>query len=225
MFELRRKSRSLSGAKVSPRRSQMNHPRLEELETRTLMSTTLLGVGNGYSTHAATVISPVVTPGEFPLTPAEMRSAYGVNLIQFSSGGTNVAGNGAGQTIAIVDVYNDPDIVADLHTFDVTFGLPDPPSIKVVNQNGTLIANQTGTPTSPVNGPTTGNNTWSVEESLDVDWSHTIAPGADIVVFEANSSSNANLQTAVESAGKPATYAALGVPTAAVISNSYGGGE
>jgi subtilase family serine protease len=224
MSELRRKSRSPFRAKVSPRRTFMNHPRLEELETRTLLSTTLLSSTSAqlFSTHPSVVIAPPFVPGEFPLTPNEMRDAYGVNLVQFSTSGGNVAGNGAGQTIAIVDAFNDPDIVADLSTFDSTFGLPNPPNIYVLNQNGGLIANQTGTPVTPPNGPTSGNNTWSVEESLDVDWSHSIAPGANIVVFEATSNSNANLATAVASAGKASVYTALGIPAASVISNSYG---
>ena len=35
-----------------------------------------------------------------------------------------VAGNGKGETIAIVDAYDDPNIQADLNTFDTEFGLP-----------------------------------------------------------------------------------------------------
>jgi subtilase family serine protease len=222
MSELRRKSRSLSRAKVSPRRSPKNQPRLEELETRTLLSTTLLGSAAGTNYVPADVLEPPVTPGVAPLTPAEMRAAYGINLVQFSSGGTMVPGNGAGQTIAIVDALNDPDIVADLKTFDATFGLPDPPSFTVLNQNGAAIPNQTGSPTSPRNS---GTSSWALEESLDVEWAHVIAPAANIVLFEANSSSNANLQTAVTTAAKASVYAGLGIPTASVISNSYGGSE
>ena len=40
------------------------------------------------------------------LTPAQIESAYGFNAISFSNG--TIKGNGAGQTIAIIDAYNDP---------------------------------------------------------------------------------------------------------------------
>ena len=61
-----------------------------------------------------------------------MRQAYGINLAAFGS----VAGDGTGQTIAIVDAYNEPTITSDLAAFDANFGLSAPPSFKVVNQTG-----------------------------------------------------------------------------------------
>ena len=61
--------------------------------------------------------------GDITATPAQSTSptaatiprprsaaAYGANNISFGA----AAGNGAGQTIAIVDAYNDPDIASDL---------------------------------------------------------------------------------------------------------------
>ena len=65
-------------------------------------------------------------------TPAEIRTAYGFNNVSFGS----TTANGAGQTIAIVDAYNDPNIASDLATFDAEFGIAAPPSLKVVNQSG-----------------------------------------------------------------------------------------
>src|SRR5262245_16047051 len=47
------------------------------------------------------------------LTPAQVRHAYGLDQI---------AGDGAGQTIAIVDAYDHPTIASDLHQFSATFG-------------------------------------------------------------------------------------------------------
>src|SRR5262249_42973017 len=52
-------------------------------------------------------------------TPAQIRTAYGIDKIAFGGG----AGTGAGQTIAIVDAYNDPNIFNDTDTFDRQFGL------------------------------------------------------------------------------------------------------
>src|SRR5690349_1797947 len=50
------------------------------------------------------------------VTPSQMKTAYGVNLL---------SNNGAGQTIAIVDAYGSPTIQNDLNTFDAQFGLPN----------------------------------------------------------------------------------------------------
>ena len=47
-----------------------------------------------------------------------------------------VQGNGAGQTIALIDAYNDPDITADLATFDSHFDLPAPPSFAIEDETG-----------------------------------------------------------------------------------------
>ena len=60
-------------------------------------------------------------------TPSQIQQAYQFN---------QVSDNGSGETIAIVDAYNDPNIQSDLATFDGAYGLPAPPSFTVVNQTG-----------------------------------------------------------------------------------------
>ena len=77
----------------------------------------------------------------------------------------SVTGDGTGQTIAIVDAYNAPTIVADLHAFDQQFfpGQADP-TLTVVNQTG----GSTLPGTDPA-GPGAAKS-WSVETSLDVEW-------------------------------------------------------
>ena len=57
--------------------------------------------------------TPAINPDVAGITPSEMQTAYGVNLISFGS----VAGTGAGQTIAIIDAYHDPNIISDANTF------------------------------------------------------------------------------------------------------------
>ena len=86
-----------------------------------------------------------------------------------------VAGNGSGETIAIVDAYDDPNIQADLNTFDTQFGLPATTVTRV---------NETGGTSYPASDPTGG---WELEESLDVEWAHAMAPGANIMLVEASS--------------------------------------
>ncbi len=121
------------------------------------------------------------TPNALPgsaYTPAQIANAYGLNQVSFPKLGTLITGNGAGQTIAIVDAYNDPNIASDLSVFDTQFGLAAPPSFKVVAE-----------PDTP-NASTTNGTNWALEESLDVEWTHALAPGANIVLVEGTSSSN-----------------------------------
>ena len=146
--------------------------------------------------------------------PLEIWTAYGISSIKLGS----VAGNGLGQTIGIVDAYNDPNIISDVAAFSTEFGLPQfnvgGPTFQVLNQSGGAIANQTGSPTSPTNAPKSGSY-WGLEISLDVEWAHAIAPEANIILFEATNDSNSNLFTAVSTAG---TYCS-------VVSMSWGGTE
>ena len=121
------------------------------------------------------------------LTPAQIREAYGVGLITFASSLGSVSGDGSGQTIAIVDAYDDPDIASDLKVFDNQFDLPAPPSLVKLNEYG-----------STTNLPK-GNESDAVETSLDVEWAHAIAPGANIVLIEANNA-GVGLNTAMQTA-------------------------
>ena len=109
-------------------------------------------------------------PGAY--TPAQLRQAYGFNSISFNG----VAGTGNGETIAIVDAYDDPNIQSDLNTFDTQFGLPATTVTRV---------NETGGTSYPASDSTGG---WELEESLDVEWAHAMAPGANIMLVEASSS-------------------------------------
>src|SRR5690348_16350068 len=75
---------------------------------------------------------PFATSAPQGLTPTQIRHAYGFDQIVIGS----VQGDGTGQTIAIIDAYDDPTITTDLQNFDATFGLPAPPSFVKVAQNG-----------------------------------------------------------------------------------------
>jgi hypothetical protein len=131
-------------------------------------------------------------------SPAQIKKAYSLDSITLDGG---VKGDGSGQTIAIVDAYNDPNILNDLKTFDKQFSLNDPIFTKV---------SQTG---STTNLPATDPD-WSGEIALDVEWAHAIAPGAKIMLVEAKSAGLNDLLTAVNFARH-----ATGV---SVISTSWG---
>jgi hypothetical protein len=176
------------------------------LETRLLLSATAAPTFVLLNRGPAT-ITPNTSGGVAPIDPAQMRAAYGVSQISFNG----TAGTGAGQTIAIVDAYNDPNIVSDANSFSSHFGLQQfnvngGPTLSVLNENG-------GT-SLPSNSSPGG---WDVEEALDVEWAHSIAPGANIILFEASSNSYSDLLTAVSTASDYAGVSA--------VSMSWGGGE
>jgi subtilase family serine protease len=101
--------------------------------------------------------------------PAQLEKAY--NLTPLHSTGID----GSGQTIVIVDSFGSPTIHEDLKTFDQQFGLPDPPSLTVIQPAGPVPA------FDPTNSDMLG---WATETTLDVEWAHVFAPGAAIVLVE-----------------------------------------
>jgi subtilase family serine protease len=82
--------------------------------------------------------------------------------------------NGKGSTIAIVDSYGSPTIRADLKTFDAELGLPNP-RLTIIHPVGAIP------PFDPTNGTMVG---WAEETTLDVEMSHSMAPGANILLVE-----------------------------------------
>ena len=82
---------------------------------------------------------------------------------------------GKGTTIVIVDSFGSPTIKSDLRTFDQTFRLPAPPSLKVIQPAGRVPA------FNPSSADMIG---WAGETTLDVEYAHTIAPGASILLVE-----------------------------------------
>jgi len=159
----------------------------ESLESRYLLSTTPTPATdlNQITAVPSIQVLPLVTSGPTGLSPQQIANAYGVNQIKFSGG--SVTGNGAGQTIAIVTAYNDPNIASDLAAFDSHYGVAAPPSLTVKNLGGN-----------------TTDAGWALETSLDVEWAHALAPDAKILLVEGASSSLSSLFTAVSYASKQA---------------------
>jgi hypothetical protein len=169
--------------------------RLEFLEGRDVPSTTPIATPDFVVIDKAGTATPLLTSSPTGLTPTQIRAAYGFNQLSL---------DGAGTTIAIVDAFDDPTIASDLKAFDAKFNLPDPSFTKV---------SQTG---STTNLPTADAG-WASEISLDVEWAHVIAPGAKILLVEANDSSFTNLAAAVKYAAKQ--------PGVVAVSMSFGGSE
>jgi len=129
----------------------------------------------------------------FGLTPNQVRGAYGLGAYGSSGGITfyGIQGDGSGQTIAIIDQYDDPNALTDLNAFSAYYNLPQfntsgGPTFQKLDANG-----GTNLPGTDPAGPSssTGNNTWEMEESLDIEWAHVVAPEANIDLFEAQSAS------------------------------------
>ena len=130
------------------------------------------------------------------LAPGTIKSVYG-----FTTSMT-----GAGKTIAIVDAYDDPSAESDLGVFSSQYGLP-----ACTTANGCFSkVDQRGGSSYPLR-----DSGWALEISLDVQWAHAIAPGARILLVEADSNSFANLLAAEDFARTHAQY----------VSNSWGGTE
>jgi hypothetical protein len=135
-----------------------------------------------------------------------VRGAYGLGT--YGSGGITggivfgtTPADGAGETIAIIDAYDDPSASSDLNAFSAYYNLPQfngtgQPTFQKLNQTG-----GTSLPGVDTSGPyhTTGNSDWEIEESLDIEWVHAMAPKANIILFEANNTGS-GLYTAVQTA-------------------------
>jgi Subtilase family len=145
-------------------------------------------------------------PSAYPLSPLEARHVYGFDTLPLSGN------DGAGQTIAIIDAYDDPNIFSDLNTFDQTYGLVSGgPSLYAQYGSSSAVLTK-----ATAGGAPRGNAGWAEEISLDVEWAHAIAPGAHILLVEAKSSGLSDLLNAVDYATKHG---------ASVVSMSWGTGE
>jgi subtilase family serine protease len=116
--------------------------------------------------------------------PSYLRSAY-----NFPS-----ALDGTGQTILIVDAFGSPTIVNDLAFFDQRFSLP-PAQFSILCPSGGCPAYD---PTDTHHDETG----WAVETSLDVEYAHAMAPGANIVLVVASTSSGNAINSAEAQAVK-----------------------
>ncbi len=135
------------------------------------------------------------------LSPEQVQTFYNLNPL-YNKGYT-----GKGMTIVIIDSYGSPTIQHDLQVFDQAFGLPDPPSFQVL---------------APL-GPSGVDAGWASETTLDVEWSHAIAPGANIVLLTSPVAETEGVQGFPEFE-KLSTYA-LDNHLGQVISQSYGASE
>lgn len=118
------------------------------------------------------------SPPSSAFVPSQIRHAYGFDLI---------ANQGAGQTIGVVDAYDDANAESDLGVFSKQFNLP---SCTTGNGCFRKIYSSGRKPAA--------NSNWSVEISLDIEWAHAIAPQAKLVLIEAPSNNLSDLLSGVD---------------------------
>jgi subtilase family serine protease len=99
--------------------------------------------------------------------PGQIQQAYDLPAL-YARGVT-----GRGATIVIVDSFGSPTIKSDLSTFDKAFGLPAPPSFRIISPAGRVPAYD------PDNTDMVG---WAGETTLDVEYAHAVAPGANLLL-------------------------------------------
>ncbi len=131
-------------------------------------------------------------------TPTSMRNSYNLGPLYAAHD------DGGGMTIAIIDSFGDPNIASDLGTFDSQMGLPhmcgepgascgdSTPTFEHVFWNGKTIV-KAAPPGSNGAGSQT-RNIWALETALDVEWAHSIAPGANIINVTTNPAETLGVQ-------------------------------
>ncbi len=150
---------------------------------------------------SASLYKPYTAPLPYDIcgyVPAQLRGAYGL------AGSVAAGNNGAGVTVAIVDAYDSPTLLSDAQKY---FRLNDPSHPLKSSQFLNV------TPATVDDQAECGGGGWYDEQALDVEASHSMAPGANILYVGAqdcqDSSLLAALQTAVTSG-------------ASVVSDSWG---
>jgi hypothetical protein len=149
-------------------------------------------------------VAPFNAPWGYGYFPSDLQSAYNVGS----------TANGPQTTVAIVDAYDDPAIVADDAAYRSQFGLA---ACNTTTLSGCVTkVDELGAP-GPLPAPAAGANAgWATEEALDVDMVSALCQQCHILLVEANSASYQDLGVSVNSAvAEGAKY----------VSNSYGGAE
>ena len=180
---------------------------------RAVLANKTAAVKPSYGLFSCQLVSP--DPADYDATcydPYQMRHAYNTDKL------INAGFTGKGKTIVIVDAYQSPRIVDQLNVFNDFYELPslnglgaaDDPSLGTF----TVVAPDGLTPFDPTDDNMIG---WAEEISLDVEWAHAIAPGANITLVLAKTNDDADILSA--------TKYAVDHNLGDVISQSFGENE
>jgi len=134
-----------------------------------------------------------------PGTPAYLQQAYDLGYLA-QTGGT-------GETIALVDAFDDPNAESDLGAYRAEFGLP-----ACTTANGCFAKyGQNGPTTYPTGSgySQTDISGWELEISLDLDAVSALCPHCNIDLIEANSDQTPDLAAAQSVAGSLASVTVI----------------
>ena len=153
------------------------------------------------STDSASLYTPYTSPLPYDTCgykPGQLRSAYGL------SGRVADGDNGSGVGLAIVDAYDSPTLLSDAQEY---FSLNDP--------THPLTSSQffNAAPATVDDQAECGGSGWYDEQALDVEASHSMAPGADILFVGAQDCQDTSLLAALQTAVTSG---------ASVVSDSWG---
>jgi kumamolisin len=202
---------TLASGQAQPRGGQVTIPassteRKGDIGLRAHTNIRVFTPTGGLPEAAAALSSGAPFAGYLFETPASLACIY--NLVPQSAGcnpnTVTAVPVGGSTSIAIVDAYDDPGAAKDLAKFSKQFGLP-PANVRVVFATGSRPLRDPG---------------WEIEESLDVQWAHAMAPNAKLYLVEAASNSFYDLFTAETVAASIVANDGGGV-----VSNSWGGSE
>jgi subtilase family serine protease len=142
--------------------------RAPETDTFAGGGNTAIYTGNRYGADITNTTQGHLAPCGYQ--PSEMQTAY--NMTPLYSAGWD----GTGQTIVITDAFGDDTIAGDAEVFSQIYGLPDltPSNFQVLRAPGAVH--------NPGKGHFGGSAGWRDEITLDVEWVHAMAPGANIVL-------------------------------------------
>ncbi len=127
---------------------------------------------------------PSVGDGYVQFTPEGIQKSYRLPAL-------HAAGiDGSGKTIAIIDSFGYPQAAADLKAFSDAYGLPEMCGMPAVGCKPGMATFKTltfgdhqVTQSPPSHSPgQEDSNAWSVEVALDIEYAHTVAPGANILL-------------------------------------------
>jgi hypothetical protein len=154
----------------------------------------------GSDAPAAGPASEAANPALAAYDPEELQSAYNLTTL--------AANQGAGETIALVDAYDDPNAASDLAVYRSGYELPE-----CTSQNGCFSkVNQSGEAANYPQ-PSPSSDDWSIEVSLDLDMASAICPKCKLLLVEAASDSLEDLAAAAHTAAT--------TPGVVAVSNSY----
>ena len=189
----------------------------EDIGVRAYPNVELFVPAGGYPRTVEPAVGPPLKRYLFE-TPASLACVYGLISVTAGCNPYTVITNpkGGSRAIAVVDAYDDkPRAASDLAVFDSQFGIVKANFTVIYGTGNPKEGCKNGSTVPPAASGKPGN--WDLEEALDVEWAHALAPSATLYLVEAKSNSTTDLLNAEQ--------VAAACVQEGEVSNSWGRGE